>query len=165
MGCHFLLQGIFPIQGSNLHLLCFLHWQADFLPLRHIPGANSHISRYLDLKHSWQSKAFLLRMTRIGKWSAMQPSHSSPQQRPETSGGLDTSLSPRQLALWPPTVLPAKWLRLHLTKWPTSGQCWPSMKSDFWSRVRSLLEAVSSSTPGEFPRESCGFMQISASPC
>ena len=26
MGCHFLLQGVFPTQGSNLHLL---HWQAD----------------------------------------------------------------------------------------------------------------------------------------
>ena len=26
MGCHFLLQGIFPTQGSNPHLL---HWQAD----------------------------------------------------------------------------------------------------------------------------------------
>ena len=28
MGCHFLLQGIFPTQGSNLGLL---HWQVDFL--------------------------------------------------------------------------------------------------------------------------------------
>ena len=28
--CHFLLQGIVPTQGSNLHLL---HWQADSLPL------------------------------------------------------------------------------------------------------------------------------------
>ena len=26
-GCHFLLQGIFPTQGSNLHLLFLLHWQ------------------------------------------------------------------------------------------------------------------------------------------
>ena len=32
-GCHFLLQGIFLMQGSNLHLL---HWQADSLPLRHL---------------------------------------------------------------------------------------------------------------------------------
>ena len=30
MGCHFLLQGIFPTQGSNLHLL---HWQMDSLLL------------------------------------------------------------------------------------------------------------------------------------
>ena len=33
MGCHFLLQGIFRSQGSNSHLLCLLHWQADSLPL------------------------------------------------------------------------------------------------------------------------------------
>ena len=26
MGCHALLQGIFPIQGLNLHLLCLLNW-------------------------------------------------------------------------------------------------------------------------------------------
>ena len=26
MGCHALLQGIFPTQGSNLHLLHLLHW-------------------------------------------------------------------------------------------------------------------------------------------
>ena len=30
VGCHFLLQGIFLTQGSNL---CLLHWQADSLPL------------------------------------------------------------------------------------------------------------------------------------
>ena len=32
-GCHFPPQGIFPTQGSNPYLLCFLHWQADSLPL------------------------------------------------------------------------------------------------------------------------------------
>ena len=31
--CHFLLQGIFLIQGLNLHLL---HWRADCLPLSHL---------------------------------------------------------------------------------------------------------------------------------
>ena len=34
--CHFLLQGIFLIQGSNPHLLCFLCWQVDSLPLNHL---------------------------------------------------------------------------------------------------------------------------------
>ena len=29
VGCHFLVQGIFPTQGS----MCLLHWQADSLPL------------------------------------------------------------------------------------------------------------------------------------
>ena len=32
VGCHSLLQGIFPTQGSNLGLL---HWQVDSLPLSH----------------------------------------------------------------------------------------------------------------------------------
>ena len=32
VGCHFLLQGIFPTQGYSL---CHLHWQADSLPLNH----------------------------------------------------------------------------------------------------------------------------------
>ena len=34
--CHFLLQGIFPIQGSNPSLLRLLRWQADSLPLCHL---------------------------------------------------------------------------------------------------------------------------------
>ena len=33
VGCHFLLQGIFPSQGLNLGLLCLWHWQAGSLPL------------------------------------------------------------------------------------------------------------------------------------
>ena len=33
VGCRFLLQGIFPIWGSNSHLLSFLHWQLGSLPL------------------------------------------------------------------------------------------------------------------------------------
>ena len=32
-GCYALLQGIVPIQGSNLSLLHILHWQAGSLPL------------------------------------------------------------------------------------------------------------------------------------
>ena len=32
MGCHFLLQKIFPDQGLNS---CLLHWQADSLPVSH----------------------------------------------------------------------------------------------------------------------------------
>ena len=35
VGCHFLLQGIFPTPGSNPHPLCLLHWQVDSLPLNH----------------------------------------------------------------------------------------------------------------------------------
>ena len=33
VGCHFLLQRIFPTHGSNLPLLHLLHWQVGSLPL------------------------------------------------------------------------------------------------------------------------------------
>ena len=36
VACHFLLQGIFPTQGLNLHLLCLLYWQVGSLPLCHL---------------------------------------------------------------------------------------------------------------------------------
>ena len=36
VGCHFLLQEIFPTQGWSSGLLHLLHWQADSLPLCHL---------------------------------------------------------------------------------------------------------------------------------
>ena len=32
-GCHIFLQGILLTQGSNMHLLCLLHWQEGSLAL------------------------------------------------------------------------------------------------------------------------------------
>ena len=43
VGCHFLLQGIFPTLGSNLSLLYLLHWQADSLPLSHLGSWTHHV--------------------------------------------------------------------------------------------------------------------------
>ena len=43
-GCHFLLQGIFPTQGFNLHLLHTLHWQMDFLPLSQVGSQGRHVT-------------------------------------------------------------------------------------------------------------------------
>ena len=44
MGGSTLLQGIFPTQGSNPHLLRVLHWQAGSLPLvppgKPLPGSD-----------------------------------------------------------------------------------------------------------------------------
>ena len=58
VGCHFPLQGIFPIQGLNLCLLCLLHRQADSLPLRHLrspgfllSGLKCHLLREALLNH------------------------------------------------------------------------------------------------------------------
>ena len=50
VGCHFLLQGIFPTQGSIPHLLCFLHWQADSLPLSQLGSWHAQIRRQFDLQ-------------------------------------------------------------------------------------------------------------------
>ena len=36
VGCHALLQEIFPTQGMNPSLLCLLRWQAGSLPLSHL---------------------------------------------------------------------------------------------------------------------------------
>ena len=43
VGCHALLQGISPTQGSNLHLL---HWQEDSLPLCHLMSQQFHSWKY-----------------------------------------------------------------------------------------------------------------------
>ena len=50
VGCHFLLQGIFLIQGSNPCLLCLLHWQVDSLPLSHLESPKPSDNRLCDLK-------------------------------------------------------------------------------------------------------------------
>ena len=42
MGCHFLLQGIFPTQGLNLCLQGLMYWQADSLPLSHLGSSGSY---------------------------------------------------------------------------------------------------------------------------
>ena len=46
VGCHFLLQSIFPTQGLNL---CLLHWQVDSLALSHLgsPDVVSFKSLYI----------------------------------------------------------------------------------------------------------------------
>ena len=53
-GCHFLLQSIFPTQGSNPRLLCFLPWQADSLPLSQgLLGFLPWQADSLPLSHRW----------------------------------------------------------------------------------------------------------------
>ena len=42
VGSHFLLQGIFPSQGSNPHFLHLMHWQVDSLPLSHWGSSQNH---------------------------------------------------------------------------------------------------------------------------
>ena len=67
VGCHALLQGIFPTQGSNLHLLSLLHGQAGSLPLVP-PGkpirAHIHMEIWKGLfRESFTSKEWMLDLT------------------------------------------------------------------------------------------------------
>ena len=59
VGCHFLLQGIFLTQGSNLQLLHLLHWQADCRHYSHL-GSQS-ISFFISLPASEKSCTGLIR--------------------------------------------------------------------------------------------------------
>ena len=52
VGCHALLQGIYPTQGSNPCLLCLLHWQAGSLPLAP-PGKPSY--HHTTSSNSWST--------------------------------------------------------------------------------------------------------------
>ena len=54
MCCHFLLQGIFPTQGSKPGLLHLLHWQADSLPLRYL-GTPKKTTEYSYRKSQYQA--------------------------------------------------------------------------------------------------------------
>ena len=44
VGCHFLLQGIFPSQGTNPSLLWLLHWPTDSLSLSHLGSLTTSFS-------------------------------------------------------------------------------------------------------------------------
>ena len=85
VGCHFLLQGIFPTQGSNLQLL---HWQADSLPLRPLHCTLCLLSHSVasDSTTPWTAacQAPLSRgilQARILEWVAMPSSRGSSQLR------------------------------------------------------------------------------------
>ena len=97
LGCHFLLQGIFPSQGLNLHLLCLLHWQVDSLILVP-PGKPNmlgffsflelHMSCFLCMGYSYHLsawvlssdivhyKSFLMAWVRFRCYSYLLPSYS-----------------------------------------------------------------------------------------
>ena len=126
VGCHFLLQGIFPAQGLNLGLLWLLLWQGDYLPLSHLwkPQRN-----YMGLK-------ITVYMCSWGKfWTKETKRPKSPTANFEEPGAkaescvmpptLNTSLEgakpcklPLQPNLWTP--LPSPHIRNQLTL-PSSG--------------------------------------------
>ena len=53
VSCHFLLQGIFPTQGSNPCFLSLLHWQVGSLPLSHLGNPAIILSDFLRRRPSF----------------------------------------------------------------------------------------------------------------
>ena len=77
MGCHFLLQGIFPDQGSNPHPL---HWQAGSLPLSHQGSPYKRVASLLRASpivsyFSKIIKVILMPKRYILRWQILSPFH------------------------------------------------------------------------------------------
>ena len=85
VGCHFLLEGIFPTQWSNPHLL---HWQGDSWPLNHSDFTikdltmQRKISNLLE-EESYRSVRHTFTLASVSKIAPLSLSH--PWQLPHTS--------------------------------------------------------------------------------
>ena len=84
VGCCFLLQGIFPTQGSYPHVLHLLHWQAGSLPPGP-PGDGLVAKSCLTLVISWtvacQTPLARILQVRILGWVAIPFSRGSSRPR------------------------------------------------------------------------------------
>ena len=81
MDCRFLLQGIFPPQGSNLHLL---HWQVDSLLSSHLGSPFSAVSDSLrphGLYSLRSSPVHVIFQARVLEWVAISFSRGSSKPR------------------------------------------------------------------------------------
>ena len=93
VGCHFLLQGIFPTQGSNL---CLLRWQEDSLPLSHL-GSPMYVYIWMvhfavQQKLTQQCKPTILQfLEKEAEVGGMLPQASESQEPPEAERGKGNS--------------------------------------------------------------------------
>ena len=76
VGCHFLLQGIFPTQGS-MHFLRLLHWRAHSLPLSHLGSSgfpDAHIQGMIapTMLVSFLGQTMLLSLPPVGEGGAVE---------------------------------------------------------------------------------------------
>ena len=85
VGCHFLLQGIFPTQGLNSCLSHLLHWQSGSLPLAP-PGCGRYLGAVLSAQNmaaggKWCHMALRLAGWRGWGWHSGRPSSGLSQAR------------------------------------------------------------------------------------
>ena len=100
--CHALLQGIFLTQGSNLHLLCLLHWETGSLPL--VPPGKPTLSVWVEIKPLWDKSPRTLRVStsRFLGFSCLQCGHSDACscRRPRGWGYSCLYLTPKGRETW-----------------------------------------------------------------
>ena len=75
VGCPFLFQGIFLVQGWNPHLLCLLHWESDSLPLHYLSKLCCAVLTWTAAHQAPLSMGIL--QARIQEWVAMPSSRGS----------------------------------------------------------------------------------------
>ena len=128
VGCHFLLQGLFPTQWSNLHLLCLLHWQVDSFPLA--PPGKVVASVRVQFSRSVVSDSLHLHGLQYARLPCPSP----------TSGGYSNSC---QLSQWChrtiSSILP---FSSHLQSFPASG----SFLSQFFASGGQSIGASASAS-------------------
>ena len=109
-GYHFLLQGIFPTQGSNLHVL---RWQRDSLPLSR-PGNPEQLYFLLKRESKTNTSSACLSPGQTYRARVPFPSPLRPRAVLTLMQGLPLHLqSPEDL--WKPHMSCEKW---HFVRWP-----------------------------------------------
>ena len=110
VGCHSLLQGIFPTQGSNPCLLGFMHWQADSLPL--VPPGKTNVSIVSEVAQPCPtlcdpmdcslpgSSVHGIFQARILEWVAVSFSRGSSQPRDQTHASYVSCTGRQVLYYW-----------------------------------------------------------------
>ena len=73
MGCHFLLQRIFPTQGSNPYLLFLLHWQVGFCRQSHLESPKMYVCVKMKVNVSHQC------LTLVAPWTIQSMEFSRPE--------------------------------------------------------------------------------------
>ena len=112
VGCHFLLQGIFPTHGWNPCLLSFLNWQADSLLRSHLGGPLNSLKV---------------------KWSKSEVT----QLCPTLLDPIDWSLSSSSIH----GILQAKILE-WVTISSSRGSSWPRDQARVWSGIKPFPPAL-----------------------
>ena len=102
LGSHFLLQGIFPTQGLNSHLLHLLDWQADSLPASPRKSHN-YLHIYL-----------------IGSCLSFPP----PQENQSWAHTVSVWFWIHLIATVTSTILESRGLHIHINPWSASSPFW-----------------------------------------